>query len=380
MGVYVHIPFCAQKCYYCDFHSIVVGNQAEFKLVADNYLHSVRKEAKLYQHKLGNLSFPSLFFGGGTPSLVDPRGLGDLVVFLLESLPFEPHPEVTIEANPQSLTTEGVAVLQSAGVNRVSLGVQVFQNELLKTLGRVHEVQDIFNSVEILRKQGISNLSLDLMYGLPSQSLGDWQESLEKAISLQPEHLSCYSLIIEEETPFQIWESEGLIKVPGEDLQSEMYDLAREFLAKHDYAHYEISNFAKEGFESRHNLLYWENRPFLGLGSGATGYLARERYTNKAHVDGYIQSISKGEFPLEISTKVSLDQEMEETMMVGMRLLRGVEEQDFILRYGQSYFQVFGDEIRKLMELGLVTFTDGHLHVTERGLALENQVSAVFLR
>lgn len=380
MGVYVHIPFCAQKCNYCDFYSVVVENQTQFEEVTNNYLASVQKEALLYQDKLRDFNLSSLFFGGGTPSLLDPSELGDLIMFLLDNLPFDQNPEVTIEANPASLTKDGLAVLKQAGVNRISLGAQAFQDDLLQTLGREHQGQDILTSAMLVRSEGIKNLSLDLMYGLPGQSLKDWQTTLEAAVNIQPQHLSCYSLILEEGTPFYTWEEQGLIEVPSDDLQSEMYDLARSFLIKHGYLHYEISNFAQVGFESKHNKLYWQNRPFVGLGSGSTGYLAGERYTNVADVGEYIKRIEIGEFPRERSDQVSFEQEMEETMMVGMRLLKGVEEDAFIKRFGLSYFEVFSKEIQWLIKLGLVQFENGFLRVTERGLALENQVSGAFLK
>lgn len=380
MGVYVHIPFCAKKCYYCDFHSIVVGDRAKFEKVANNYLLSVRQEALLYRSQLGDHRLSSLFFGGGTPSIMPVQELADLITFLLGELPFVSTPEITIEANPHSLTKESVAILKKAGVNRFSLGAQAFQDSLLKSLGRLHRAGDVTSSVRLLREQGITNISLDLMYGLPGQTVTDWQESLEQAVSLGPKHLSCYSLILEEGTPFATWEARGLLELPSEDLQAEMYEQARMLLQKAGYEHYEISNFAKSGYESRHNLLYWQNKPFLGLGSGATGYLNNQRYTNVANVFEYMGRLSRKELPIDYLEQVSLEQAMEETMMVGMRLLCGVDEGEFVERFGLSFFQVFTEEIQDLLNRGLVDYVDGSLRVTERGLFLENQVSGAFLR
>jgi oxygen-independent coproporphyrinogen-3 oxidase len=380
MGVYVHIPFCARKCYYCDFHSIVVGDPASFREVANNYLLSVRREALIYRSELGSQALSSLFLGGGTPSLVPAQALADLISFLLDALPFDSEPEVTIEANPHSLTDQGVALLREAGVNRVSLGVQAFQNSLLRSLGRLHQAHDVTTSVQLLKNNGINNISLDLMYGLPGQTIQNWRESLERAVDLEPQHLSCYSLILEEGTPFASWEAKGLLDLPTDDQQAEMYELARRLLRQAGYEHYEISNFAKSGYQSTHNLLYWENLPFVGLGSGATGYLRGQRYTNVANVGQYIESLAQGERPIAQVDQVSLEQEMEETMMVGMRLLRGVDEREFTARFGQSFFRIFGEEIQELLKRGLVEYVEGFLRVTERGLYLENQVSAAFLK
>lgn len=375
----MHIPFCAQKCYYCDFHSIVVGDQASFQRVTNNYLVSARREALIYRSQLGNQTLNSLFVGGGTPSLLPASNLADLVAFLLKELPFRSVPEVTIEANPHSLTAPGVVSLREAGVNRVSLGAQAFQDSLLRSLGRVHQAQEITTSVHLLKSGGISNISLDLMYGLPGQTTEQWLETLERAVDLGPQHLSCYSLILEEGTPFAFWKARGLLDLPSEDLQAEMYESARMFLRKAGYEHYEISNFAKPGYQCRHNLLYWKNRPFLGLGSGATGYLEGKRYTNVADVRQYIEILTNGELPIAHVDQVTPKQEMEETMMVGMRLLGGVEEREFVERFGRSLFQVYGEEIKDLIMRGLVEYVDGFLRVTERGLYLENQVSAAFL-
>lgn len=379
MGVYVHIPFCEQKCYYCDFHSVVVGDQETFSLVASNYLVSLRQEALYYRTLWGNNPLTTLFIGGGTPSLLPARELATFVEFLREKLPFVLEPEITMEANPHSLTYEGAQILAAAGVNRVSLGVQAFQNSLLQGIGRVHLVEQIEESVVNLRRAGITNINLDLMFGLPEQSNTQWQETLARATALKPSHLSCYGLILEPGTPLFEWHAAGLLDVPNDDVQAEMYEITQTFLKQAGYGQYEISNYALPGRESQHNLLYWHNQSFIALGSGATGYINGLRYTNVADLEQYMKGWGQGHPSYEESDQVSPEQEMDETMMVGMRLLQGVNEADFRQRYGVSFLEVYKKPIKGLIKKGLVEYSGGFLRVTKRGLFLENQVSSAFL-
>lgn len=380
MGIYLHIPFCLQKCYYCDFHSIVVKNRARFASVAGSYLVSLRREMLLYLEKLGEFGASSIYFGGGTPTALAPEQLAELVSFAVGQLSAHSELEITVEANPHSLSKQGAAMLSAAGVNRISLGAQAFQDPLLRRLGRLHTAAQIERVVQLLKAAGIENISLDLLFGLPGQTLEQWIETLDRAVALVPTHLSCYSLIVEEDTPFAAWRGAGILDLPHDDLQADMYAAAREHLQAQGYEQYEISNFALPGWESRHNLLYWQNKPFLGLGSGATGYLEGVRYTNVAHVPYYIESLKRGILPVEIKERMGREQEMDETMMVGLRLLQGVSEADFQKRYQVSFWDVYAREIQGLLLRGLLEYAAGYLRVTERGLFLENLVSAAFLR
>lgn len=380
MGVYVHIPFCAQKCNYCDFHSVVVGDEESFSSVADNYLLSLRQEALYYRKIWGQEPLDTLFIGGGTPSLLPPDKLASFILFLREELPFVKHPEISMEANPQSLTAEGAKILKDAGVNRVSLGVQAFQDDLLLAIGRIHRSEEVGGSVLALREAGITNINLDLIFGLPGQTNEDWVKTLEAALELEPTHLSCYGLILEEGTPLTTWVNAGLVEVPGDDQQAVMYETTCRMLKAAGFEHYEISNFCLPGFRSQHNLLYWHNRSFIGLGSGATGYIQRLRYRNAADVDGFMETWNEGIPYYEESATVSIEQEMDETMMVGMRLLQGVEEEWFRNRYQVSYWELYRGAIEELLQRDLVEYKEGWLRVTPTGLLLENQVSSAFLR
>ncbi len=380
MGVYVHIPFCARKCFYCDFHSVVVGDEESFSAVASNYLVSLRQEALYYGRQWGNKPLRTLFIGGGTPSLLPSEELAAFIGFLKDELPFVEAPEISVEVNPHSLTAQGAQTLAAAGINRVSVGVQAFQDHLLEAIGRVHRSDQVLESVMTLRQAGIKNINLDLIFGLPGQSVDDWHFSLRSALALDPTHLSCYGLILEDGTPLERWVAEGLLTVPGDDEQAEMYTLACRLLRRSGYEHYEISNFCKPGQQSRHNLLYWHNEPFIGLGSGATGYINRHRYRNAPDVRGFIESWQQSSTFYADSERVSFDQEMDETMMVGMRLLDGVNELAFRKRYQVSYWDVYGETIEDLLARGLVEYNGEALRVTRQGLYLENQVSGAFLR
>ena len=380
MGVYVHIPFCEHKCSYCDFHSIVVGDAESFSRLVDSYLVSLRREALYYRELWGERPLQTLFFGGGTPSLLPPEKLASFICFLRQELPFIPEPEITIEANPHSLTEQGAEILASAGVNRVSLGAQAFQDHLLQAIGRKHVTAQIAESVGMLRRAGIENINLDLMFGLPGQGLPEWRDSLEQALALEPAHLSCYALTLEPGTPLATWQKAGLVQLPGEDEQADMYDLARRLLQRAGYEHYEISNFSLPGRRCEHNLLYWHNHPFIGLGSGAAGYVNGCRYVNAPDVQAHIQTWERGQPRYVQCEQLTIDQQMDETMMVGMRLLEGVAEEYFRLRFKVSYRDVYQEAIDELAARGLVEQVEGRLRVTERGLLLENQVSAAFLR
>ena len=380
MGVYVHIPFCAQKCYYCDFHSVVVSDEEDFSEVAGNYLVSLRQEARYYRPLWGERPLRTIFIGGGTPSLLPPRDLAAFVGFLREELPFVSEPEISIEINPHSLTRKGAQALSMVGVNRASLGVQAFQDYLLEAIGRIHRSEQVEGSVAMLREAGIGNINLDLMFGLPSQSSQDWVSTLQSAIALRPTHISCYGLILEGGTPLERWVSEGLVDLPGDDDQAEMFQMACRILLGAGYEHYEISNFCRPGWQCKHNLLYWNNRSFIGLGSGATGYISGFRYKNASDIQRYMESWDKGVPFYEDFAKVSLEQEMDETMMVGMRLLQGINEADFRSRYQVGFGEVYREAIENLLARGLVEYAAGHLRVTRQGLFLENQVSGAFLR
>ena len=375
-GIYVHVPFCAAKCGYCDFHSIVADGS-----FVGNYIRAFQQEAAYYGRKYQNQVFETLFFGGGTPTVLEPKQLSQMIEVVLENFNFNSGFEFTIEANPCTLGQEKVDHLAILGVNRISLGVQTFQDNLLKRLERLHSTADIYTSVEYLRKAGINNFNLDLMYGLPEQSLRDWETSLDAAIALQPTHLSCYSLILEEDTPFFEQYNQGLLNLPSEDLEYEMFELVKNKLRQAGYQHYEVSNYAlKEEYQAKHNLIYWHNQPYLGLGSGAHSYMEQSRYVNSLDLNRYIENWLDNQPAIDHIELISEDQAMDETMMLGLRLLDGVEEAVFAKRFGQTIMEVYAEEIEELLAKKLVIWENGRLKLTDRGLSLGNHVFSAFIR
>lgn len=379
-GIYVHVPFCLRKCEYCDFYSIVVSNRPQFRALVDSYLSAVRSEARHYAHWVGEYEFDTLFFGGGTPTLVPVRDLAELIAFLRETFKLPPNAEISVEANPKTISTETLRILGEAGVNRISLGAQAFQDSLLTVLGRTHTAAAISESVAALKEAGFSNFSLDLMFGLPGQTMDDWRDTLEKAVALEPTHLSCYSLILEEGTPFHALYVKGELKLPGDDVEREMLEFAVEYLTQHGYIHYEVSNFCLPGFECQHNLHYWHNNPYLGLGPAAAGRLGDVRYSNRSDLNSYISSWQRGEPDISFSETIHRDLAMDETLICGLRLLDGISDADFAARFGHALGEIYPEQIRKLEERGLVQYQAGRLMMTQAGLFLGNLVFAEFLR
>ncbi|MDK2822663.1 MAG: hypothetical protein PWQ67_208 [Clostridia bacterium] len=373
-ALYVHIPFCEAKCYYCDFISFPQCSE-ELK---EKYINTLKKEAL---NRLGNLNInlKSVFIGGGTPTCLSGGLLAHFIEFLKENFPLNSPVEISVEANPGTIDRVKLNLLKNAGVNRVSLGVQSFCEKLLENVGRIHTPEDIYISYKQVREVGFNNINIDLMYGLPGQSLPDWKETLQRTIQLNPEHISLYQLKIEEGTPFGLQLSQGILTEFDDELALEMYKIAREYLARAGYIHYEISNFAKTGYKCIHNQMYWLNQPYLGLGVGAHSYLPPRRIENLGNLRAYIKSIEQGQLPPSRVEEITLEIAMTETMFMGLRLIEGINLIDFQVRFGQDARLVFKRAIHKCLSLGLVELNNNHLKLTEKGLFLGNIVFQEFL-
>jgi len=321
-SVYIHIPFCRRRCFYCDFPIFVLGNRtnpATFPPVVE-YVEILQEEISLSQGTGKPLE--TIFFGGGTPSLLPVELLGSILDTLAKKFDFAADIEISMEIDPATFSLEQLQGYLSAGVNRVSLGVQAFQEPLLQVSGRSHTVKDIYQAVELIQGLGIVNYSLDLISGLPQQTLTDWENSLEKAIELQPAHLSCYDLVLEAVTPFGKQYQPGKKPLPDDETTAKMYVLAGEKLALAGYQHYEISNYAKPGYQCRHNRVYWENRPYYGFGMGAASYLHQQRFTRPRKSRDYFAWVKEG-CQIDVE-KNSLIDDLLETLMLGLRLGSGV--------------------------------------------------------
>lgn len=373
--IYIHIPFCARKCNYCDFISYP-GQTPE---VMAAYCRRLEEEMKLAAGMWQPGPAVTVFLGGGTPTILAAELLEGILVAVERYFDRQPGAEVSVEANPGTITLEKLLVLRSAGVNRLSLGVQSFDDRLLKAMGRIHCRRDIYQAYHLARRAGFTNINLDLIFGLPGQTLVNWQATLREAIALQPEHLAAYSLQMEEDTPWGRLAAAGNLNLPGEELELAMYQEAREKLSVAGYQQYEISNFARPGHRCRHNLNYWLNHPYLGLGAAAASFWQGERWQNYSNLEQYGAALSAGRLPRAGVEVLTPRQQMAETMFMGLRLLAGVNLQAFRQRFGKDARDVYAGELERLLRTGLVEIRGCYLKLTEQGLPLANEVFAAFI-
>jgi oxygen-independent coproporphyrinogen-3 oxidase len=375
-GIYVHIPFCQTKCPYCSFVSYPDAD-ATFKA---RYMEALLQQAKeMAEHPWSKgRTFDSLFIGGGTPTAVDTEMLAAFIEECLTEYRFtDAHgklPEVTIETNPNMISKSMLAGLRRAGVNRLSLGVQSFSDTMLDCLGRSHSSADAVNAVGCARAEGFQNINLDMMYGLPGQTIEDWQKTLDKAMELSPEHLSVYELTIEEETPFAGLATQGKLQLPAEEEVLSMFWLAREKLNHNEYLHYEISNYGRSGFQCVHNVNYWQNGSYLGLGAGAVACFSGIRLKSTDKPEQFTRLINKQLLPFREGEALSLDARFRETVIMGLRMTAGVSCVQLAKRFGIVPQEYYGRILTDLVEQRLLAEDSDWLRLTEKGLSLANQV------
>lgn len=375
-GLYLHVPFCPAKCAYCDFVSYPHEPEK-----AALYEKALRREMALRRAGFppGSAGPRTVFIGGGTPTVLPADMLGRILKELYAYFPWPAGAEVTVEANPGTVDRESLTALAAAGVNRLSIGMQAAQDRLLSFLGRRHRADEPARAVRAAREAGIDNLNLDLLFGVPGQTLDDWRFSLEAALSLEPTHIAAYGLEITRGTRLHALLERGRIRACPEETGLEMYQTARTVLAAHGYRHYEISNFARPGFECRHNLHYWENGDYLGLGPAAHSHFRGRRRANERSVERYAARLAAGEAPVEMEERLDERTQMAETMFMGLRLRRGVDPAAFQRRFGRAAEEVWAREIRRLTADGLLERADGYLRLTEKGLPVANNVFAAFV-
>lgn len=369
-SAYVHIPFCTQICYYCDFSKVFIKNQP-----VDDYLQALIREFKHYDiHDLR-----TLYIGGGTPTAITADQLDYLLTNLEAELNLDMLEEFTIEANPGDLTPEKIQVLRKSAVNRVSLGVQTFFDKQLKQIGRSHNEAQIYESIDALKEAGLTNISIDLIYALPNQTMEQVQENVRKALALDIPHLSLYSLILENHTVFMNKQRRGRLHLPSEDIEADMFTYIIDELEKNGFEHYEISNFTKPGFESRHNLMYWDNVEYYGVGAGASGYLNGVRYRNRGPIQHYLKAIrEEGHSRLgeDILTKEEM---MEEEFFLGLRKKAGVSISHFEAKFGVSFTERYAEIVDALVEKGLLKHEGDTIRMTKKGLFLGDTVAESFI-
>jgi oxygen-independent coproporphyrinogen-3 oxidase len=381
LGVYIHVPFCTRKCFYCDFNTY-----AGMEKLIDSYVDAADREIQFRFSAIPNktLGIQSIFFGGGTPSLLSPDRIKRLIRSVAESVSgpavFGPSTwEVTMEGNPEGLHPEYLARIREAGVNRLSIGVQSFSDTTLKDLGRIHDSNRAKDAVRQAESAGFENLSIDLMFGLPNQTVADWERDLKTALTLPVRHVSTYNLTIEEGTPFSKMHEGGRLPLPEEETQVRMYETAIEALTGAGFDWYEISNFAKPGFECRHNLIYWRNRDYLGIGPGAVSYINGVRSKNLDDPKTYIETLRTGKDAIQSEEWLDAAGTMGETVMLTLRLLKGLDLAEFETRFGKPIGAFYPTQIETLTQQGFLQQTGGRLRLTRNGVLFSNEVFQEFL-
>lgn len=368
-SAYVHIPFCTQICYYCDFSKVFIKNQP-----VDSYLEHLLEEFRSYD--IQKLS--TLYIGGGTPTALSAPQLEVLLDGLTKNLDLSVLEELTIEANPGDLDADKIAVLKNSAVNRVSLGVQTFDDKMLKKIGRSHLEKDIYENIDRLKLAGFDNISIDLIYALPGQTMEQVKENVAKAIGLDIPHMSLYSLILENHTVFMNRMRRGKLPLPKEELEAEMFEYIIAELERAGFEHYEISNFSKSGFESRHNLMYWDNAEYYGIGAGASGYVNGVRYKNHGPIRHYLSAVEEGNARIT-EEHLSQKEQMEEEMFLGLRKKSGVSMARFEEKFGRSFDGLYGEIVRDLVQQGLMQIEGDRVRMTNRGLFLGDTVAERFI-
>ncbi len=374
LGIYLHIPYCLHKCGYCDFNSHKI-NSGEMS----DYVQALVREIRHYAPRFEGRKVQSVFFGGGTPTTLPTEDLSDILNTLWEFFQTDSNCEITVEANPATLEATYLRNLRAAGFNRISIGVQSFQKAELALLERVHSSEEADRTIDQAKKAGFDNLSMDLMFALPGQTLSNWRDTLQKALGKNPEHLSAYNLTIEPDTAFYKHRERGLLCMPPEDFQLELYKETLATLTDAGYEQYEISNFAKPGRECRHNINYWENGEYLGLGAGASSYIAGERFKNTALPSRYIAEIVDSGQAVEFSERLNPAGAMGETLMLGLRMLQGLDIARFEKRFQVSFIKTYEKILDALLIKNLVALEDNRLALTNRGLFLADSVILEFL-
>ncbi len=343
-SLYVHIPFCKSRCFYCDFNTFVTPEEA-----MEEYLVRLQKELILISQD-ADRPLQTVFFGGGTPTMFHTHQLERMLETIYAHFTIAKDAEISLEANPGSATEKKMKALFRCGVNRISFGAQSFNERHLMTIGRLHDSDAIRKSVSIAQDIGFARINIDLMFGLPEQTVEDVQESIDQALNLNVEHISSYWLKVESGTPFAKWQAEGRLPLPGEDVEAEMYEYVRSALISSGFDHYEISNFAKREGQAKHNLVYWHNEPYFAAGAGAHGYVRGVRYENVKSLGDYGERMDKNERPIASSYSETTGEAMENTMMLGLRLGEGVSNERFVNRHGETMRSVFGNIIDGLVE------------------------------
>jgi oxygen-independent coproporphyrinogen-3 oxidase len=370
MSLYIHIPFCKQKCLYCDFPSYA-GKES----LINEYIRALNEEIL---RKCSKYKIASIFVGGGTPSYLNEINLESLLK-TINLLDFKDEFEFTIECNPGTLNEEKLALMKNYNVNRISMGLQTTNDNILKEIGRIHSFEEFKKNYNQARKAGFENINVDLMFGLPNQSMKDWKVSLEDVMSLEPDHISAYSLIIEEGTCFYNLYNNDKLNIPNEEEERSMYLFTKGFLEDYGYNQYEISNYAKVNKECFHNKVYWKCNEYLGLGVSASSFVDEKRFKNIDDIKIYIEKINNNEDVTEEIHVNNINDDMEEFMFMGLRMIEGINLKTFKKRFGKDVFDIYDEVIKNNIKKGLLVVDSGKLYLSEKGIELSNYVMSDFI-
>jgi len=378
IGIYVHIPFCKQKCYYCDFVSY-----AKCEEKVEKYIQALKKEIKQEVKKIDKEKYiiDTIYIGGGTPSLIDGKYIKEIVDTIKENYIITNEAEITIELNPGTVNKEKLRLYKEIGINRLSIGLQSTKNKILKDIGRIHTYEDFLECYNLARNVGFENINVDLMLALPNQKIIDVEESLKEVMKLNPNHISFYSLIVEENTPIDKMLEQGKIKLPDEEIERNMYWRVKQILEENNYLHYEISNFAKEGYESKHNLNCWNQEEYLGFGLASHSYFNNKRYSNIENIEEYIRNIEQANFEknIIISEIQKEEDKKKEYMLLGLRKIEGINIQEFKNKFVDNPIYVFHNELEKLVNQNLIEIDLNQIKLTAKGLDFANIVWEEFV-
>ena len=373
-GIYIHIPFCKQKCYYCDFISFAQNGD-----IIEKYINSLIKEInnKLKPQE----KIDTIYIGGGTPSVIDSKYIKRVLQTIYNIVGYDENREVTIEINPGTLTKEKIEDYKIAKINRVSLGLQSTNNKLLKDIGRIHTYEQFIQAYTLVKQAGFNNINIDLMIGLPNQTLNDLENSLNEVINLNPTHISVYSLILENGTKLETLINKKVLTLPNEDIERQMYWKTKELLEKNGYVHYEISNFAKEGYESKHNINCWKQQEYYGFGVASHSYINNIRYSNTENLEEYIINVEEDNYNKikQVNEIQTIESKMQEYMLLSLRTLDGVRIQEYKSKFQKNPLYIYRDKIEKLTKMKLLNVDGDNIRLTNKGLDFANQVWEEFV-
>lgn len=373
ISLYFHIPFCKSKCIYCDFVSY-----CNKKKNHKEYFEGINSEIDLYKD-LHDSYVSTIFFGGGTPSFVDSKYIGQVLDKCRQRFEFSNDIEITIECNPESITREKLCDYKSYGINRLSIGLQTTKKHLLEALGRIHTKEQFLEAYKISRECGFDNINIDLMFGLDKQKLVDWEDTLNEILELNPEHISCYSLSIEEGTRLYEEYILGTLNLPCDDINREMYYKAKEMLCVNGYDRYEISNFSRKGFKCRHNLIYWTYKEYIGFGVSAHSFFENKRVANCIEVDKYIDLINSKQFAYIDNNIISKNEQISEYIITRFRLSMGINKEDFFNKFNVNIYKLYGEELNNFIDMYLLVDDGTFIFLTDRGIDISNSILCQFV-